>query len=72
MRAHDLVVFSSDAAFAVDAELRVVAWNERAHELLGYREEEVLGRPCWDVLQGLFPDGTPLCSPECQAKLCFG
>ncbi len=72
VQARDLVTFSSDAAFAVDPELRVIAWNERAEELLGYREAEVLDRPCWDVLQGLFPDGRPLCTPDCHAKLCFG
>ncbi len=72
MKAQELVHFSSDAAFAVDWELRVAAWNERAQELLGYRAEEVLGRPCWDVLQGLLPDGKPLCTPDCHAKLCFG
>lgn len=71
VRARDLVTFSSDATFAVDPDLRVIAWNERAEELLGYREGEVQGRPCWDVLQGLLPDGRPLCTPECQAKLCF-
>lgn len=71
MKAHELVHFSSDAAFAVDGELRVVAWNDRARELLGYSAEEVLGRSCWDVLQGVLPDGRPLCTPDCHAKLCF-
>jgi len=71
-QAADLVHFASDAAFAIDKELQVVAWNERAEELLGYRTEEVLGRPCYEVLQGIFPDGRPMCTPECQAKLCFG
>lgn len=71
MEAHELVDFSSDAAFAVDRELRVVSWNDRARELLGYSAEEVLGRSCWDVLRGVLPDGRPLCTPDCQAKLCF-
>jgi PAS domain S-box-containing protein len=72
VRSYDLVHCASDAAFAVDPELRVVAWNERAEELLGYRAEEVHDRPCWDVLQGILPDGGPLCTPDCHAKLCFG
>lgn len=71
MNALELVDFASDAAFAVDRRLRVAAWNEQAHALLGYSPEEVLERPCWDVLQGVLPQGQPLCTPECQAKLCF-
>lgn len=66
-----LVHFASDAAFAVDEELRVVAWNEGAQQLLGYGAEELLGRPCYAVLRGILPDGQPLCTPGCQAKLCF-
>ncbi len=69
--ARSLVHFASDAAIAVDEELKVVAWNARAQELLGHRAEEVLGRPCYAVLRGILPDGQPLCTPECQAKLCF-
>jgi PAS domain S-box-containing protein len=69
--ARSLVHFASDAAFAVDGELKVVAWNARAQELLGYQAEEVLGRPCYVVLRGILPDGQPLCTPECQAKHCF-
>lgn len=34
--APDLVDFASDAAFAVDEELRVLDWNQRAGALLGY------------------------------------
>jgi hypothetical protein len=34
--ARDLVVFASDAAFAVDENSRVVAWNRCAQDLLDY------------------------------------
>ena len=34
--ARDLVVFASDAAFAVDENSRVVAWNSCAQDFLGY------------------------------------
>ena len=34
----------SDAAFSVDGGLEVVAWNDEAERLLGYRPDEVTGR----------------------------
>lgn len=68
---NDWIRFSSDAAFAVDRELRVVAWNEQAENLLGYSASEVLGQPCHAIIRALLPDGEPLCVPNCQAKGCF-
>jgi PAS domain S-box-containing protein len=56
---------SADGAFAVDAEQRIVFWNESLAGLLGIAEEEALNRPCWEVLQGSDRDGQMLCSPDC-------
>ncbi len=67
-----LVHFASDAAFAVDRRLRVVAWNRNAEALLGYPTQAVVGRPCYDVLRAVLPDGQLLCTPECPASICFG
>lgn len=69
---NDWIRFSSDAAFAVDRKLRVVAWNAQAETLLGYSTSEVLGRSCHVVIRALLPDRQPLCVPNCQAKACFG
>lgn len=66
-----LVDLASDAALAVDSNSQVVAWNQRAESLLGYRAEQTVGRPCYDVLQAILPSGEPLCTPECEGKLCF-
>ncbi len=68
----DLVDLASDAAFAVGEDLRVLAWNQRAADLLGYAPREVVGRPCYDVLAALLPGGEPLCTPGCEGSLCFG
>ncbi|MBI4273337.1 MAG: PAS domain-containing protein [Rhizobiales bacterium] len=67
----ELVDLASDAALAISSESRVVAWNERAASLLGYAPEQTLGRPCYDILQAVLPSGEPLCTPECEGKLCF-
>ncbi len=67
----ELVDLASDAALAISSESHVVAWNERATSLLGYAAEQALGRPCYDILQAMLPSGEPLCTPECEGKLCF-
>ncbi|HLY32018.1 MAG TPA: PAS and helix-turn-helix domain-containing protein [Ktedonobacterales bacterium] len=40
----------ADAAFAVNASQQIVAWNDAAERLLGYRADEVLGAHCFDIL----------------------
>ena len=69
--ARNLVDYASDAAFSVDAEQRVVAWNYGAQRLMGYTRIEGLGRHCSEVLQAILPDGVPLCVPNCEGARCF-
>ncbi len=66
-----LVDLCSAAAFAIDGNLRIVAWNAPLECLLGYSREEVLGRNCYDVLQARLPNGESLCTPDCEGKHCF-
>ena len=68
---HDMVSLSSDAAFGIDDEMRVCAWNDSAGELLGYSSNEVLGRPCGDVIRAFRTRDVPLCAPNCETALCF-
>lgn len=35
---------------AVDPALEIVLWNEAAEVLLGFKESDVLGKPCWEIL----------------------
>lgn len=71
VRATDLVNFVSDAAFAVGTTHNIVSWNAGAQSLLGYSSDEVIGRPCRDVLQAVLPGGEPLCTPNCEVGHCF-
>jgi PAS domain S-box-containing protein len=62
---------ASDAAFAIDRSLTIIGWNHAASELLGYQSEGAIGRHCSDVIQGVYPNGEPLCVPGCGGGYCF-
>ena len=63
-----LAVFdgSSDAIVATDAHGRIVIWNRAAEKLLGYRADEVLGKACHEVLDGVDQCGDRFCRGECE------
>lgn len=44
------VLKMSEPAFSVDMHQRIVAWNDAAEVLLGYRAEDVIGCSCCDVM----------------------
>ncbi len=69
--AFDLAEFASDAAFAIDADARIVAWNAPAQRLLGYTPGEAIGRNCGNLLQATLSGGEPLCHSECDVLQCF-
>lgn len=56
---------SGDGVFAVDAQQRILFWNEALAVLTSISAEEAKGRHCWEVLQGTNPTGEPVCSPNC-------
>lgn len=69
--ASDLVEFASDAAFAIDADAKIVAWNAPAQRLLGYTPTEAIGRHCGDILQATLPGGEALCHADCDVSRCL-
>jgi PAS domain S-box-containing protein len=46
------VLETPEAAFSVDMDRRIVAWNEGAEELFGYRAREAIGARCYDLVGG--------------------
>lgn len=60
---------SSDAAFAVDDQQRIIFWNQTAETLTGYPAAAALGQPCWELLAGITQEGNPLCSAHCPILL---
>ncbi len=39
-----------EGAWAINAEQKIVFWNQQATDILGYTEEDVIGNPCQQVL----------------------
>jgi PAS domain S-box-containing protein len=58
---------SDEGLFVADEHQRIVAWSPSAEEALGYKAEEVLGRPCYEVVAGKDIQSHPVCRPRCTA-----
>lgn len=56
---------SADGVYAVDGQQRIVYWNDAAERLLGRTRDEVLGRPCYEVMLGLDYEEHPFCRANC-------
>ncbi len=56
---------SPDVVFVTDRSNRIVFWNEAAHRLLGFTEEEAFGAHCDDLLSGCDVYGNRYCSESC-------
>lgn len=56
---------TDDAVCAIDAQQRILYWNQAAEATLGYAAEEVIGRPCYQVLQGKKPANAAFCCQNC-------
>lgn len=61
----ELIARTSDGVLAVDADQRIILWNEAAETLLGFQAREVLGKLCYEVLGGRDAAGRPLCRKGC-------
>jgi PAS domain S-box-containing protein len=49
-RLSEIVSHTSDGVFAVDLDGRITTWNPAMHTLMGYSEEDAIGRRCEEVL----------------------
>ncbi|MBK8901817.1 MAG: PAS domain-containing protein [Anaerolineaceae bacterium] len=50
---------------AINAAQHLIYWNQAAAATFGYAAQDVLGKPCWSVLQGNTLQGKPLCRRNC-------
>lgn len=56
---------TGDGVFAVREAGEICFWNRASRELFGHSEDEVLGKTCAEVLQGVGPLGTEVCRNRC-------
>ena len=56
---------TADGVFALDQAERVVFWNAAAERITGYRADEVLGRPCYEIFGSEQRAGCHQCQPDC-------
>ncbi len=41
----------AEAVFTINTGWRITGFNQRAQEITGFKRQEVLGRPCWEVFK---------------------
>lgn len=61
----DLFGRTTDGAYALDAEQRIVFWNAAAERILGYGADDVIGRTCHEIFHGEPRPGCAQCRPDC-------
>jgi DNA-binding CsgD family transcriptional regulator len=62
-----MIESTSDAAFAVDGEGLIVAWNEAAELLFAIESNAAIGRPCGEIVRGADECGA-VCSEDCTVR----
>ncbi|HKJ37381.1 MAG TPA: LuxR C-terminal-related transcriptional regulator [Anaerolineales bacterium] len=69
-RLFDALDGAADGAFVIDDELRVIYWNKAAENILGFTDEDVTGKFCYQLLQGRNEEQNMICKAQCRvAKL---
>ena len=63
---------TTDAAFSVSEQGEILSWNKAAGRLFGYSSSEVLGKSCFQILQGRGVLGTQVCHEGCSVLECIG
>jgi PAS domain S-box-containing protein len=63
---HELIQSAADGAYIVDQDQRIIAWNQAAEDLLGFRAQAVVGLPCYQILSGQGDAGCVVCRRNCQ------
>jgi PAS domain S-box-containing protein len=66
----NLLCTTGDGLFIVGPDQHIIRWNRGAERILGYPEAEVLGHPCFEVIDGRTHPGKPWCRAQCKVHEC--
>lgn len=58
-------ISTGEAMFVVGEDFQVLRWSRRATELLGFEEEDAVGRPCYELLVGNDARSPGICGRDC-------
>lgn len=61
---------TADGFYVVDHEQRIVRWNSGAERMLGHMADDVIGRNCFEVIEGHGRNGQAICGPDCPVRRC--
>ena len=61
-----LTAKTAESIMAMNRRFQIVFWNSPAERLTGYPAGEVLGRACYDVMQGMDRSYQTFCRPGCS------
>lgn len=65
---HRLLSGAECGAYVVSLDQTILFWNEAAERILGHPPEAVVGRRCYEVMQGVAPGGlSPACLYGCPS-----
>jgi PAS domain S-box-containing protein len=59
---------AADGAFIVDKDQHIIYWNRAAERVLGHLSSQVLGRRCYETLNGQDSFGRVICLEHCAAS----
>ncbi len=57
---------TADGAFIINEDLEIVYWNRAAQKIVGCNQSEVVGQPCYQVLQGQDEHHRLICRLRCH------
>ena len=65
----DRISRSGEAVFAVDSADRIILWNKKCESLFGRAARSVLGKPCYEVMEGRDVNGNLYCHRNCPVAV---
>jgi PAS domain S-box-containing protein len=60
---------AADGAFVIDENQTILFWNRAAQDILGFTADEIVGRKCWDILEGRDELSRLVCHYRCRIVL---